>query len=205
MVTFLLDHGADIDRADQVGDTPLHIAAVNGYAGLFDVLRDRQADLQARNDLGQTPLDCLRSPDEPNTIVLHADGKTPYEVIFTLPATVGGFLAGHGIEFDRVWTPDRKDVEGLDLEAAIRASDPSAATPHSFPEDVLDNFSQYHREYGGFLRQGRRYLVCNMDRTYPEKMPRDEFTGAIMDAHCDLVSIVVDLEEGSAVRIDCSH
>jgi ankyrin repeat protein len=205
MVTFLLDHGADIDRADQVGDTPSHIAAVNGYATLFDVLRDREANLQARNDLGQTPLDCIRSPDEPNMVVLHADGQSPYEVIFTLPATVGGFLGGHGIEFDRVWTPDRSDIEDLDLEAAIRASDPAAATPHSSTEYILKNLSRYHCEYGGFLRQGRRYLVCNMHYASVDKLPYDEFTTTIMDARCDLVRVVVDLEDGRAVWIDCSY
>ncbi len=205
MATFLLDHGADINSADQVGDTPLHIAAVNGYASLFALLRERKGDPNARNDLGQTPLDCMRRPDEPNMVVLHADGQSPYEVIFTLPATVGGFLAGHGIEFDHVWTPSRNDIEGLDLEAAVKASDPLATKSHSSMEYILEHFTQYHREYAGFLRQGRKYLICNMYFASLDTPPRDGLTAGIMDAWCDLVTTVVDLENSRVVSIDCSY
>ncbi|MDI6449621.1 ankyrin repeat domain-containing protein [Anaerobaca lacustris] len=201
--TLLLDHGADINRADQVGDTPLHVAAVNGYAALFDLLRDRQANLHARDDLGQTPLDCLRSPDEPNMVILHADGQRPYEVILTLPTTVRSFLIGYGVEFDRVWTPDGNDIAALDLEAAIKAADHIATRSWFSINYVLEHLSRYHREYGGFLAAGRRYLLCNMNYTHVDKTPTDKFTWG-MDGACALVRIVVDLENNVVVRIDCN-
>jgi ankyrin repeat protein len=199
--TFLLDHGADINRADQVGDTPLHVAAVNGYTDLFALLRERNADLNARNDLGQTAPDCLRSPDEPNMVVLHADGQRPYEVIFTLPVAVGGFLAGHGVEFDRVWVPDRRDIESLDFKAVIEASDHIVTRSQFSVEHVLELLPHYHREYAGFIKSGRRYLVCNMDYDSVDKPPCDGFTW-YFDGGCALVMIVVDLEEKAVIRID---
>lgn len=203
MATLLLDQGADVNNADQVGDTPLHVAAVNGYADLVALLRERRADPNARNDLGQTPLDCMRSPDEPNMVILHADGHSPYEVIITLPATVRGFLIGKGVEFDRVWIPDRSAIESVDLEAAIEAGDHIVTRSQYFIKHVPELLPHYHREYGGFVKSGRRYLVCNMDYSYLDKPPRDEFTWG-MDGGCGLALIVVDLEAKVVIRIDCN-
>ncbi len=202
-VTVLLGHGADINSADQVGDTPLHVAACNGYVELCDLLRQKGADLEAKNDLGQTPLDCLRSPDEPNMVILHADGQRPYEVILTLPTTVRSFLIDHGIEFDRVWTPEGNDIAALDLEAAIKAADHIATRSWFSINYVLEHLSRYHREYGGFLAAGRRYLLCNMNYTHVDETPTDKFTWG-MDGACALVRIVVDLENNVVVRIDCN-
>lgn len=203
--SFLLDHGADVNIADNVGDTPLHVAAVNGYGNCFALLCERKADLEAQNDLGLTPAEFMRSVDEPNMIVLRADGHSPYEVIITLPATVRGFLIGHGIEFDRVWTPDGNDIASLDLVAAVKASDRIDTKPHSSMEYILEHLTQYHREYAGFLRQGRKYLICNMYFASLDTPPRDGFTAGIMDAWCDLVTTVVDLENSRVVSIDCSY
>ncbi|NLZ05048.1 MAG: hypothetical protein GXY19_07735 [Phycisphaerae bacterium] len=193
MASFLLDHGADVNIADNVGDTPLHVAACNGYEDCFALLRERKADLEARNDLGLTPAECMRPADEPNMIVLHADGHRPYEVIITRPVTVRGFLISHGIEFDRVWTPDSNDIASLDLEAAIKAGDPIATRDGFYVVAVLEYLPHYAREYGGFLRGGRKYLLCNAQCADEYTTPRDGFTTG-MDGGCCEARIVVDLE-----------
>ncbi len=203
MASFLLDHGADVNIADNVGDTPLHVAACNGYEDCFALLRERKADLEARNDLGLTPAECMRPADEPNMIVLHADGHSPYEVIITRPATVRGFLIGYGIEFDRVWTPDGNAIASLDLEAAINAAVHIETRSWFAIDYILEHLPDYHREYGGFLKGGRRHLLCNMDYTFVEKPPRDEFAWG-MDGGCGLTLIVADLEDKIVIRIDCN-
>ena len=56
VVTFLLDHGADLESRDVDGDTPLHWAAVAGKNDVCRLLLDRGADLDARNHELFTPL-----------------------------------------------------------------------------------------------------------------------------------------------------
>jgi ankyrin repeat protein len=56
-VRFLLKHGTDVN-ARRSGDicTPLHLAANNGELGVTRLLLDHTADVNSRNNKGQTPL-----------------------------------------------------------------------------------------------------------------------------------------------------
>jgi ankyrin repeat protein len=56
IVRCLLDVGSEIDAANQVGDTPLHIAAAMAANRVVELLIERGADVKARNQRGQTPL-----------------------------------------------------------------------------------------------------------------------------------------------------
>ena len=205
VVQFLLVRGVDVNCADQFGDTPLHVAAVNGYVDLFALLRKHGADLQARNDLGQTPQDCRRSPGTPDVVVLHADGQSPYAVIMTHPATVRAFLFGQRIEFDRMWIPDRHDVEKLDLKAALDNSSDVEFKGERYLEAVRGYLPQYNREYAGFVKAGRKYLICNAGVLTSQRLPRDEFgfTG-VVDGGCSFSRIVVDLAENVVIQINCN-
>ena len=49
--------GADVDAANDDGDTALHLAAHHGFNSVVRYLAGRGADLHARNARGQTPLD----------------------------------------------------------------------------------------------------------------------------------------------------
>jgi ankyrin repeat protein len=53
----LLEHGADVNAANQAGDTALHGAALRGSPAIIQFLVDRGANLRAKNAKGQTPLD----------------------------------------------------------------------------------------------------------------------------------------------------
>ena len=55
-VGVLLEGGADVNEANLAGDTALHAAASNGYTTLIQLLADRGAKLDAKNQNGQTPL-----------------------------------------------------------------------------------------------------------------------------------------------------
>lgn len=56
LVTLLLDHGADVDAVNGVGDRSLHVAAVLGGVEVVEVLVARGADLLAEMADGLTAL-----------------------------------------------------------------------------------------------------------------------------------------------------
>jgi cytohesin len=86
MVGLLLDRGADPNRANARGVTPLHRAV--GHADVVNLLVARGADVNARDESGRTPLHWLaRYPDPDSTRLLISagadvnaadhDGETP--------------------------------------------------------------------------------------------------------------------------------
>jgi ankyrin repeat protein len=54
--TLLLDAGADVNHANDAGDTALHAAAAAGTLTVIQLLADRGARLDVENKAGQTPL-----------------------------------------------------------------------------------------------------------------------------------------------------
>jgi ankyrin repeat protein len=54
--TLLLDAGADVNQANESGDTALHAAAAAGLTTVIQLLADRGASLDVKNKAGQTPL-----------------------------------------------------------------------------------------------------------------------------------------------------
>ena len=55
----LLEHGADADRTNDLGYTPLHYAAQRGYLEVVRLLLvENGADVDRTNKYGRTPLDC---------------------------------------------------------------------------------------------------------------------------------------------------
>lgn len=65
LIGMLLDRGADINAANQAGDTALHGAALRGSTAIIRYLVDNGADVTARNEKGWLPLDiALGQPEE---------------------------------------------------------------------------------------------------------------------------------------------
>jgi len=56
MAEILITRGADLEAKNMFGETPLHVAAINGHIDVVEVLLDKGADLNAKNLLGNTPL-----------------------------------------------------------------------------------------------------------------------------------------------------
>jgi ankyrin repeat protein len=54
--TLLLDAGADVNQANESGETALHAAAAAGLTTVIQLLADRGAALDVKNKMGQTPL-----------------------------------------------------------------------------------------------------------------------------------------------------
>ncbi len=63
MVKSKLHAGAKIDAVDADGNTALHIAAAGGFQKLAKYLVEHKADVNARNQFGQTPLHAVTSAD----------------------------------------------------------------------------------------------------------------------------------------------
>jgi ankyrin repeat protein len=63
VVENLLDQGADKDKADNDGNTALHLAAENGHFEVANVLLSWGAKLDLCNNQGQTPSDIARAHD----------------------------------------------------------------------------------------------------------------------------------------------
>ena len=65
VATRLLHCGADVNRLDGEGNTPLHRSLMHGPPSLLpllELLLDRGADINARNRAGATPLDLALQP-----------------------------------------------------------------------------------------------------------------------------------------------
>lgn len=58
MAQILLDHGADVDRPNKYGNTPLYVATFNskGRGDLIELLRRHGGDPLKLNKSGQTPV-----------------------------------------------------------------------------------------------------------------------------------------------------
>jgi len=61
-VTAAVSLGADVNAANQAGDTALHTAASLGYDSVVQFLADHGANVNVKNKRGQTPLAALLAP-----------------------------------------------------------------------------------------------------------------------------------------------
>ena len=61
MVEFLVSHGADVNRGDNEGWTPLHATASCGFISIAKYLIENGANVAAVNNDGELPLDIAES------------------------------------------------------------------------------------------------------------------------------------------------
>jgi ankyrin repeat protein len=65
MIEFLLDEGADIDAIDDDGRTPIQYAANDGQGSIFDLLVDRGAKWDIKDNFGVAAVKGLAQRNSP--------------------------------------------------------------------------------------------------------------------------------------------
>ena len=67
IVRLLCDRGADVEARDNGGRRPLHRAAYNDHISVVkELIEDRNAEINARDDLGWTALTIARQQNKPD-------------------------------------------------------------------------------------------------------------------------------------------
>jgi len=142
LITFLLEHHADINAKDNLGNTPLHRAALRWREDIVDLLLSNNADVDATNTFGCTPLHVATewsSKDVVNTLlarlahinVINNEGYTPLHIAALT---------------------NRKDIADLLLanKADINAKDHLGRTP--LQPRVCESMSTLLRKHGGIAK-----------------------------------------------------
>ena len=120
-VVAALELGADVDAANDAGDTALHAAASHGMNSVIELLTARGADLQAENGRGETPL----------ALALYADGIAGDRFVRESTAALLRSLAGAAVPEDGGGdAPAHPSQPHEHLEARALAN-PVSATPAS--------------------------------------------------------------------------
>ena len=124
-VAVALKLGADVDAANDAGDTALHAAASHGMNSVIELLASRGADLRAQNRRGETPL----------TLAVYADGIGGDRFVREDTAALLRRLAGAGSPADLgAPVPDTESAHPArphEHPEARALPNPVAATPDS--------------------------------------------------------------------------
>ena len=67
IVSLLCDRGADVEARDNFGFRPIHEAAMNGHISVVkELIEERNAEINARKNYGQTALSLARQCNKPD-------------------------------------------------------------------------------------------------------------------------------------------
>ena len=159
---------------------------------------------------GLTPADYAHSESGQRLAAVLLKSERPYSVIVTNPDEVRKFLRTYEIAFDRIWIPNRADIDGLDHVLA------------SFLEDRLDRvwsingptantcrviLIEYGKQFSGFVDGGTRYVICCMvlpDVSEPPPPENVFLDRHIADSGCLVVRVIFNADARTLVDIECN-
>jgi hypothetical protein len=136
------------------------------------------------------------------------DANNPAEannVLITNEEYVKIFLNGEKIKFDEVWIPAEINISEYKdaLKEYLQNADANAPRDSNLVNSkfILKNFNKYRVEYSGFIKDGRKFLICQMLIYRPEEF-NNHFT-FIMDGGCGVVRTVIDFENKKIIKLRC--
>lgn len=203
-VAALVAAGAKINGPDYQGRTPLLEAAVHRHRDVVEFLLEKGADVT----VGQMGRDVVLPDPRPQTVaemtqwVLRA--YAPYTIIVADPVVVRRFLQGYRIHFDDVWSPSEADLQGLDvaLRSSMEKGPPTRRGAWLERDYVLKNLMCYNREFGGFVDEGVRYLICQMIfDEFRETPPGNKFS-MVADGGSGVIRVIFDADKKTVVNVD---
>jgi hypothetical protein len=112
-----------------------------------------------------------------------------------------------------VWIPEPNDLEGLDevLRTYLERNERIDGQAWDARDYVLGDFRCYDREFGGFVRDGSRYVICNMidlggmqGSAYAEEYGSGSRFSIIMDGGWAIVRVIFDLETRTVIHVECN-
>lgn len=139
------------------------------------------------------------------------DCDRPYFVIVSDPEAVRKYLKGRNIDFDKVWIPEKTDLDGLDsiLKRFLESDESIGEQIWLDREFILDNLLLYNRKYWGFIHNDSKYITCRMiilsgffvGTDSRKKLDTDSI---IIDGGCLMVRLIIDVESKKVVKIECN-
>ncbi len=207
----LISHGADVNAIAEDhqgrGQMPLQIAAHCGHTVTVALLVAKSADVNAKDTRGRTALAHAQDKGFADVVALLGGDandpslaeRRPYTVILHETALSAS-------EYDAVWIPTQDDIEGLDLilKDYLTENTSIPTGTHVAREHVLANLRRYSREYGGFVTDGKRYILCNLVIAEPTETPNEERFTSRFDAWWGITRVIFDAEKRTVVRVDCT-
>jgi ankyrin repeat protein len=103
----LLGHCVDVDVRDFAEQTPLHLAADHGLLGIIRTLVERNADINARDIYGKTPLCRIM--------------EQPYPASEKMFLDVAKFLLEHGADADAKDNDDSTALHAASFHGGVKA------------------------------------------------------------------------------------
>jgi hypothetical protein len=139
----------------------------------------------------------------------------PYSVIITDHKETQRFLKYEGIRFDKVWTPQKGNLEGFDNVLEMYVNNDTQVTSRTWidQEYIAANLRKYNREFSGFIKGGSKYIICSMILNFGSQgsfvvAERAQHIGkkftTIMDGGCSVVRVIFDVKSKTIVSIECN-